>query len=118
MQQFVHHPISAGIPETTSNETEKCSKTIIIAVFLMTPAVSLKTLQNNGILTSRQGIGVPNAGRLELPAERHRGICDFRELPALARFFSLRGLSDSAWGNHGGPAEMCQNAVDALRKTT
>ena len=35
-------------------------------------------IKNNCILTSRQGIGVPNAGRLEAPAERHRGYAIFR----------------------------------------
>ena len=52
------------------------------------------------------------------PRRAAQGICDFWELQALARFFSLRGLSDSSWWTHGGPAGMCRNAIHDIGKIT
>ena len=46
-------------------------------VFNVTGGHIEKLIKNNGFLTSRQGIGVPNAGWLKPPAERHRGNAIF-----------------------------------------
>ena len=52
------------------------------------------------------------------PRRAAQGICDFQELPALARVFSLRGLPDSAWWNHWGPAGMCKDCVHDMGKNS
>ena len=51
----------------------------------------LEPYKNNGILTSRQGIGVPNAGRFEAPAERHRGYAIFRSYQLWLEFSACAG---------------------------
>ena len=74
-----------------SIETAKCSKTVENKSLNSDGASLFRPYKNNGILTSRQGIGVPNAGRLEAPAERHRGYAIFRSYQLWLEFSVCAG---------------------------
>ena len=73
----------------------------------------LEPYKNNGILTSRQGTGVPNAGRLEAPAERHRGHAIFRSYQLWLEFPACAGSRTAPRGTSGDQLE-CAKMVYML----
>ena len=56
----------------------------------------------------RQGIGVPHAGRLEAPAEWHRGYAVFRSYKLWLEVFACRGSRTTPAGTIGDPLECAE----------
>ena len=60
------------------------------------------------IWTSRQGIGVPNAGRLEPPAERHREYAIFGSYKLWLDFLACAGSRTAPGGIMGDQLECAE----------
>ena len=113
---ILHHPISAIPWETTYSKSQHAQKQWFLLCSNHDSLSWLEPYKNNGFLTSRQGIGVPNAGWLKPPAERHRGNAIFGSYQLWIEFWACAGSWAESLGCRGSPWNMCKMLLAIVQK--
>ena len=113
---FTYHPISAIPWETTYSKSQHAQKQWFLLCSHCDRRSQWEPYKNNGFLTSRQGIGVPNAGWLKPPAERHRGNAIFGSYQLWIEFWACAGSWAESLGCPGSPWNMRKMLLAIVQK--